>query len=108
MTVPTMSPLRNLKAAMGIYPIYTGSGENFYQFALPRDVIEKTFTAGGFDLVDSQTRGGVKGLKDEIYVPGLQRLFDSKWKPLKVVKAGFDLLLSPLTHHTRLYVFRAK
>lgn len=106
-TVPSMSPLRKLKAALGGYPNASSADmDGFYQFALDPASIVQTFTEAGFNLVSIKPRGGFKGLKDELRLPGMQRLYDSRLKPLRALRAGMDAVLSPLTFHTQLYVFR--
>jgi SAM-dependent methyltransferase len=110
-TVPSMSPLRRLKASLGAYPPWDGTSvEGFYQFALPPQDIVRNFTASGFTFLGSKPRGGTKGLKDELRMlrPLLQRLYDSRRKPLRLLRAGLDRLLGPFTHHTRLYIFERR
>lgn len=104
-TVPTMSPIRNLKARFGFYPQLTQEPESFYQFALPRRVVIEGFEKHGFVLLASKPRGGFKGLKDEIDLPWLQRFYDSKVTGFRIIRGILDRLLAPLTCHSRLYIF---
>lgn len=107
-TVPSMSPLRKLKARLGAYPEHDDSREGFYQFALsPEDVI-KGFEPHGFKLLHSKGRGGYLGLKEEISLirPLMNRLYESRFKPLRAVRYGLDKILAPFSFHTKLYVFQ--
>jgi SAM-dependent methyltransferase len=108
-TVPSMSPLRKLKALMGAYPPWKGQGRNeFYQFILPTATVVQSFEAAGFKLLSSKGRAGFKGFKDEAgpLLPALQAVYDSKAKPSRAVLVVLDMLLRPLTFHTKLYVFQ--
>ena len=107
-TVPTMSPLRNLKARMNAYPTIDHQPERFYQFALPPEAVIDGFTAHGLELIKVNKRGGFKVLKDEVAFlrRPLQRLYDSKHSSLRSLRAALDKILAPLTCHTRLYIFR--
>src|SRR3546814_562749 len=40
-TVPTMSPLRKLKAWLGLYPKLKQKPKSFYQFALPASAVDR-------------------------------------------------------------------
>jgi SAM-dependent methyltransferase len=108
-TVPSMSPLRRLKASLRIYPPWDEiAKDGFYQFALAPSAVVQEFTTGGFKFLESRPRGGVKGLKDEaplLLRPLLQRFYDSERRSLRLMRGGLDRLLGPLTHHTRLYIF---
>ncbi|NEX92350.1 class I SAM-dependent methyltransferase [Caulobacter sp. 17J65-9] len=108
-TVPTMSPLRQLKAWFGAYPAFNGDSSSFYQFALPADKVVADFLATGFRLEKVRPRGGFKGLKDEVgpLGPILQRMYDSKLWVVRGLRKALDVFLGPVTCHTRLYVFRA-
>lgn len=108
-TVPSMSALRWVKAILRRYPRWGGKGkENFYQFVLSSDSVVANFSAAGFKLVATKGCAGFKGLKDESgpLRPLLQRLYDSRLKPAKLACAVADRVLSPITFHTKLYVFQ--
>ena len=110
-TVPSMSPLRRLKAGLGAYPPWNGASvAGFYQFVLAPEDIVRDFTAGGFKFLRSKPRGGTLGLKDEARVLRslLQPFYDSKRRPLRLLRAALDRVLGPLTHHTRLYIFERR
>lgn len=105
-TVPSMSPLRKLKARLGVYPRLKERPKDFYQFAMSSDDVVKGFA--GLELVTIRNRGGFKGLKDEIgpLRAPLQKFYDSRFPAFRTIRAGMDKVLAPLTYHTRLYVFR--
>ena len=109
-TVPSLSPIRRLKRRLGAYPEFSGNPQAFYQFALDPKTVIREFGTHGFSLLSTGFRGGLKGLKDEcpsvISVP-IQRLYDAKTRPLRLLRHGLDQALKPLTYHTRLFVFRA-
>ncbi|RWP69448.1 class I SAM-dependent methyltransferase [Mesorhizobium sp.] len=108
-TVPSMSPLRRLKAKMGSYPSIDGRDlTGFYQFILSPGSIVQGFERHGFRLISSKPRGGFKGMKDEagfLRAP-LQVLYDMKQPFARMIRAGVDRVISPLSFHTRLYVFQ--
>jgi SAM-dependent methyltransferase len=108
-TVPSMSPLRRLKAKMGIYPSIEGRDlTGFYQFILSPESIIQGFERHGFRFVSSKARGGFKGIKDEAgFLRGpLQMLYNMKQPLARMIRAGVDTVISPLSFHTRLYVFQ--
>lgn len=107
-TVPSMSPLRRLKARLGLYPEHDGSTDGFYQFALsPSDVV-KGFEEHGFRYVSGKGRGGYLGLKEEVPLlrAPLEYFYNSKFKPFRAIRYGLDEILAPFSFHTRLYVFQ--
>ena len=105
--VPSMSPIRRLKARLGMYREFGGNFEDFYQFALPSRGIIERFTREGWRFERVVSRGGFKGLTDESgpLRPALQRLYDlaGRWR---YVRGGLNWLLAPVAYHTRLYIFR--
>ncbi|MES0207919.1 class I SAM-dependent methyltransferase [Mesorhizobium sp. M0028] len=108
-TVPSMSPLRRLKAKLGFYPSIVGRDTaGFYQFILsPRSIVQE-FEEHGFRFVSSKPRGGFKGLKDEagfLRAP-LQTFYEMKHPVARIIRTGLDILISPFSFHTRLYVFQ--
>lgn len=108
--VPAMSPLRRIKAALGAYSTWTGAQkEAFYQFILPPTTVVRDFESAGFRLASTHSRGGFKGFKDEMW-PSLrsvlQALYDNKFKPARALLMAMDLLLRPVTYHTKLWVFQ--
>lgn len=107
-SVPAMSPLRQAKARLGGYPELSGDPPDFYQYAYDKRAVVEGFRRVGFELVATISRAGFIGLKQEAgpLQPLFQRLYDSKARPLRAIRAGLDALLSPLTCHSRVYVFR--
>lgn len=106
-TAPSMSMLRNFKSALGMYPLHTGERENFYQFALqPSDVVAN-FEAAGFKFISTKGIASLKGLKDEIDLRLIKRIFYSKSPIARVARGMLEMVLRPFgTSHVRLYVFR--
>ena len=111
LTFPYMSPLRRLKAKLGLYEdFYVEDKENFYQFALDPETVINDFEGAGFKLLERKPRGGVKGFKDEISVlkPILQKLYDYQGKNFGIKGFAFvlDKLFSLFAGHTIFLVFK--
>jgi SAM-dependent methyltransferase len=106
-TVPSMSPLRRLRALLRTYPEFNGSFEDFYQFVLPPRSIVEEFETAGWSFSGGSARGGLKGLKDEAgpLLPLLQRLYDHPSNGARWLRAGLNRVLAPACYHTRLYRF---
>ncbi|MER8453893.1 class I SAM-dependent methyltransferase [Mesorhizobium sp. M0166] len=108
-TVPSMSPLRRLKAWLGGYPSVVGRDlSGFYQFILSPESIVQGFERHGFQFTSSKPRGGFKGMKDEagFLRSPLQAFYEMKHPLARMIRTGVDRVLSPFSFHTRLYVFR--
>ena len=108
-TVPSMSPLRRLKARVGVYQDWGGErADEFYQFVLQTGCVVSDFEEHGFKLIEARGRGGFKGLKDEVSVLRwpMQKMYDSKLRAIRAIRAAMDVVLSPITFHTSLFVFR--
>lgn len=105
-TFPAMSPLRRMKAAVGVFPDFSGDFENFYQFALDPRVVARDFERHGFVTAVSAPRGGLMGLKHEwpLVRPLLQRMFASRSRAVRLVRGGLNRALAPFSFHTRLLV----
>lgn len=70
MTVPAMSRLRRIKAAIGIYPRFNENEvdiSSFYQFALSSEQIRSDFYEFGFQFVEKQGWAVCEGVRTEIY-----------------------------------------
>lgn len=68
LTVPCMSPLRRLKATLGLYPSWGGGErepEGFYQFMLPLDEIHAALANTGFQVLESSVIQAASGAKQE-------------------------------------------
>ncbi|MBF0449950.1 MAG: methyltransferase domain-containing protein [Candidatus Magnetomorum sp.] len=110
LTVPEMSKLRQYLAKKGKYPDcsdLTLDREFFYQFAYTPEYIIKTITKNDFIFITHTSLEGVKGFKDEskIFKPILQWLYDHPSLPVKAVKRTLDIIMSPFTGHSGLYIF---
>ncbi len=112
LTVPTMSPLRKVKAALGMYPSWSGAPQSppdFYQFVLDPKQVQRSMVDHGFTLTRSLPLDGIKGLRDEIplFRPALIWL-TRKQRESKLVRWGNFVMtnsLSWLTGHVTLMVF---
>jgi SAM-dependent methyltransferase len=99
---PYMSPLRKLKAALGLYMIWNHSNDevvNFTEFIFDKDIVTCDFESAGFHLITINVCGGLKGLKDEISIirKPLQKLFDYKGESVFV--RFLSKLISLATRH---------
>ena len=111
LTFPYMSPLRRLKAKLGLYKQFNvGEKESFYEFVLNPDTVIRDFEASGFKLIEKRPRSGVKGFKDEvgIFKPLLQKLYDYQGESLWVngFRSVLDKLLATFAGHTVFLVLR--
>jgi len=105
LSFPYMSPLRKLKAKLGLYRKYSSERKkDFYQFALDHNTVVKDFEANGFKVVEKKPSAGVKGFKDEFSLlkPALQRLFGYKGGNILVrgVRYVLDQLFAFFAGHT--------
>lgn len=104
MTVPAMSRLRRMKAALGAYP---GFNENsvdtsrFYQYAYDPEEIQRVFCGYGFELIEKQGWSVYKGVRDEI--PGTHMVMSLLCRYLG--KPTWHLLKN-YCNHSCMYVFR--
>lgn len=112
MTFPYMSPLRKLKAFLGLYKKYVdGNGlDNFYQFALDHRRVISDLNDIGFILKEVAPFDGIKGFKDEVsFVKNpLQRLYDYHGKNRHIydIRQKLDMLFRPFASHCILLVFQ--
>jgi len=115
-TVPVMSLLRRIKAFLGAYesaPLKIKNGimaDEFYQFIVPHEKLVNDFTRKGFELVEMRNKGGMKGLGDDLMVSksllrAISRL-RSKNIVFKCLVKLLDVVLSPVTGHMGLFVFK--
>lgn len=109
LTVPSVFPLRHLKAMLGIYPDASSADmDRFYQFAFQPKDVENAICAMGFERpVKQHGRGGLLGLRAELpwLRPVLTPLYWSN--PLSsFLRRGLDFVLSPVSFHTYFFVFR--
>lgn len=113
LTFPYMSPLRKLKAFLGLYPKHDPDQfdqEHFYQFSLSSESVIGNFTRWGFELVQKKPYEGFKGFKDEsgFMRPVFQKLYNQK----NIVAQGLIYILAnilaPFSGHTILLIMRKK
>ena len=115
-TVPIMSLLRRLNAFCGVYEIASAERENefskddFYQFVLPNKRIIADFENKGLELIEMRNKGGIKGLADEVMILKAPSKFISSMRNknffCKCLVKLLDVVLSPVTGHMRLFVFK--
>ena len=111
LTVPSMSIIRKLKAALGMYTHLENIElirDGFYQFAFSDGNIINDFTENGFDLIAHKPRSGLKGLKDEVKILQypLQRLYDSKSFVAKLGKIPIDIAFRKIANHMSFFIFK--
>ena len=112
LTFPYMSPLRRMKARLGLYDLWqeTMPTNDFYQFALNSKLVIEDFQKLGFKLVMTLPFDGIKGTKDEIAIikPLLQKLYDYKGKKklINVIRKNISLITSPKASHCILLIFK--
>lgn len=110
-TFPYMSPLRKIKARLGLYERFnknTFDKTRFYQFALNASRVINDFEKCNFTLVKNNPLTGLKGMKDEVTFlkRPLQYLYDRKGFIFQVVGYAVSLMLSRFSGHAVLLVFR--
>jgi SAM-dependent methyltransferase len=97
---PYLSPVRRLKARLGLYPSFAGDGEpaGFYQFALDLSSVTSEFEKLGFQLCSVRGQAGLKGSKDEIRAirAPLQKLYNYPGRSfvLRGLRWGLDPVLA--------------
>ncbi|MFS4461141.1 class I SAM-dependent methyltransferase [Bdellovibrio sp. HCB2-146] len=111
LTVPSMNPLRKIKAAFSAYTSWSrpiGWEKSFYQFVLDPDKIVNAAKTFNLVPVDVHFMDGVKGLKDEVpfLQPILGPIYSSKKLPLKVARKLLQVCLSPFSGHICLFVLK--
>jgi len=110
LTFPYMSPLRKLKAKTGIYELFESNlkFDNFYQSILDYEKVKSDVEKYAFELVLKHPFDATKGLKDEVswLRPILQKIYDSQNILAKGLKFVISSLLSGVSGHCILLVFR--
>lgn len=112
LTFPYMSPLRRIKARLGLYDLWheTIPTNDFYQFALNSKLVIEDFQKLGFKLVMTLPFDGIKGTKDEIAIikPLLQKLYDYKGKKklINFIRKTISLITSPKASHCILLILK--
>ncbi len=112
LTFPVLSPVRRLKAGLGLYAAWdaplTPPPADFYQFALSPDPVAEIFAGLGFTLLARVPHGGMRGLKEEMpRAHGLARLVTRAGGSFrKALRDGIDRMASRGVGHTMLLVLR--
>jgi len=112
LTFPSMSPLRKLKAKIGLYEESKGGEEKegFYQFVLDPDRVTRDLKASGFELIEKRAQSGLKGFKDEvrIFKPLVQELYDYQGESFWILGFRYvlDRLLAIFAGHTIFLLLR--
>ncbi len=112
LSFPYMSPLRRLKAKIGLYLEFNDEEkDDFFQFALNEKAVMADFKTIGFKLLEKKPRSTIKGFIDEVssFKPFLQKLLDYKGKNKWIQGSRFMLrkVLSYLgTGHSLFLVFK--
>ncbi len=112
LTFPYMSPLRKLKAKLGMYPILENPDvepAGFYQYALNQKQTIQYFENLGFECVDKRPFEGFKGFKEESsprLKSFLQKIYDCKSFPCKIIDYLLSHGLAPISGHTILIIFK--
>jgi SAM-dependent methyltransferase len=110
LTFPYMSPLRRVKALLGMYHQWPGiSTHNFHQFALNTHYVVQQFSNGGFQFLKSIPHDALTGAKDEI--PLFNYLLKQFSRLPKNKFAGyfetiFNILFSRIASHCTLLIFK--
>ena len=112
LTVPSMSILRQAKAALNMYPPIEDIElieEEFFQFAFSHKNVINYFTERGFKFVAHKPTGGAKGLKDEVMViqKPLVKLYNNKLLG-RVSKKLINIIVRKIANHMSLFIFVKK
>lgn len=108
---PYLSPLRQLKILLRLYPFARKGNmdaqvNNFYQYALSSSKVQADIEALGFQMLQFIKNDGIKGFKDEVTFlkPILQKVYDGK--RCQSLRYIFDLILRPFAAHCAVLVLR--
>lgn len=109
-TVPWLSPLRRIKAKLGMYSVLEKDTNmsNFYEFMLHDQEVIRKLEKEGWCFVFSSPYDAVKGLKDELtwIRPIFQRIYDGQNIFAKGARFLFTLTLAAFAGHIILLVFK--
>lgn len=110
LTFPFMSPLRKIKARLGMYPpfIRKDGTDNFYEFILDKNEVKKNATRHGFSFVSCYSLDAVKGMKDEVSFlrPLLKKIYQSQNVLLRASRYLVSALFAFFFGHLALMVFK--
>jgi SAM-dependent methyltransferase len=111
LTHPYMSPLRKIKAFLGLYNMINDNGkpEEFYQFAFSHRNIINKFESIGFKLCSFKWGSGLLGFNEEIPLNLTKALYVYRGNSTIIKGARYlaDKCLSCFSAHTCLLVFRS-
>jgi SAM-dependent methyltransferase len=111
LTMPSLSPIRQLKAKLGIYPsLQSIPPGSFYQYAYSTEEVIRVASRHGFVLRSNRFFDGVKGLKDEVQIlkEPLQHLYDSKTFLARLTRRLVDIALRSSCGHMAYFVFEKR
>jgi len=114
LTFPYLSPLRKLKIFLGHYPNLPKNNAppvGFYQFALDHKKTIADFVKLGFECIETRPFEGFKGFKEEVSKPlkdFLQKIYDCKALPCKIIDFILSHSLAPISGHTILVILKKK
>ncbi|MDD5433620.1 MAG: class I SAM-dependent methyltransferase [Candidatus Pacebacteria bacterium] len=111
LTFPFMSPLRQAKAYLGLYPLLTArkdETDNFYEFIFDQNEVKNKICHFGFAFVSRSPFDAVKGLKDEISFlkPFLKKIYQSRNILARTSRYLVSVLFAPLFGHSIIMVFQ--
>jgi len=110
-TYPVFSPLRRVKAFLGLYPEWKYTSQHtdaFYQFVLDFRGTDKIITSFGFTRVYHRLHDGMKGIKEETPLSKIfcKYLNNSQNLLVKFVRAVLNILGAPIAGHIQLTVYK--
>lgn len=109
-TIPWFSPLRRLKARLGIFQRYSPDipMNNFYEYMLSDSVVVRDIEKQGFTCVLRHPYDAVKGLKDEVrFLSGpLRYIYRKQGMFFKGVRFVLTAMFAPFAGHIILLVFK--
>lgn len=114
LTFPYMSPLRKLKAKLGLYPTLKNPEVEpigFYQYALNHKKVVQYFENLGFKCLKQKPFEGFKGTKEESFPllkSILQKIYNNKSFICKIIDFGLSHGLAPTNGHAVLLILKKK
>jgi SAM-dependent methyltransferase len=112
-TFPHMCKLRRIKAKKNKYQPWSEDQDkikSFYQFALYKKDVIKSFRSSGFEYLNQKHLAALKGLKDEIgfMKKPLQRIFDGRSFLALSLSKLISIPVTRFSSHSILLIFRLK
>ena len=109
LTFPYMSPIRTLKAKLGMYSLTQNNRMEFYQYALDYKQVNKHFNELGFHLIKKQPFAGLKGLKDEakLFQKLINNLIEYRGRNIiiRLIRKFIGVISDKFTGHCILLIF---